>query len=56
MGKLSRQILKGMIIGQGFFFSVFLNTQCIVGSLEGKHFKNVSNLSHPTTQTVVFYV
>ena len=30
--------------------------QRIVGSPEGKHFKNVSNLSHPTTQTVVFYV
>ena len=30
--------------------------QCIVGSPEGKHFKNVSNLSHSTTQTVVFYV
>ena len=33
-----------------------MNMQCIVGSPEGKHFKNVSNLSHPTTQTVVFYV
>ena len=31
-----------------------MTTQCIVGSAEGKHFKNVSNLSHSTTQTVVF--
>ena len=37
-----------------YFFPIFMNTQCIVGSPEGKHFKNVSNLSHSTTQTVVF--
>ena len=29
-----------------------MNTQCIVGSPEGNHFKVVSNLSHSTTQTV----
>ena len=34
-----------------------MNTQCIVGSPEGTYlFKNVSYLSHFTTQTVVFYV
>ena len=42
-------MLKGMII--------FMNTQCIVGSPEGNYlFKNVSYLSHFTTQTVVFHV
>ena len=36
---------------------IFMNTQCIVGSPEGNYlFKNVSYLSHFTTQTVVFYV
>ena len=45
-----------MIISQGRFSSDFHNMQCIVGSPEGKHFKNVSNLSHSTTRTVVFYV
>ena len=36
---------------------IFINTQCIVGSPEGNYlFKNVSYLSHFTTQTVVFYV
>ena len=39
---------------ESIFFPIFMNTQCIVGSPEGKHFKNVSNLSHSTTQTVVF--
>ena len=33
-----------------------MNTQYFVGLREGKHFKNVSNFSHSTTQTVVFYV
>ena len=36
--------------------SFFIKTQCSVGSPDGKHFKNVSNLSHSTTQTVVFVV
>ena len=35
-------------------FPFFMNTQCIVGSPGGKHFKNVSNLSHSTTKNVVF--
>ena len=36
---------------------IFMNTQRIVGSPEGNYlFKNVSYLSHFTTQTVVFYV
>ena len=35
-------------------FPFFMNTQFIVGSPRGKHFKKVSNLSHSTTQTVVF--
>ena len=36
---------------------IFMNTQCIVGSPEGKHlFQDVSYLSHFTTRTVVFYV
>ena len=38
------------------FFPFFINTQSIVGSPRGKHFKNVSNLSHSTTQAVVFTV
>ena len=33
-----------------------MNTQCIVGSHEGKHFRNISNLSLSSSQTVVFYV
>ena len=37
-------------------FPFFMNTQSIVGSPGGKHFKNVSNLSHSTTQAVVFTV
>ena len=36
-------------------FFRFLNAQCILGSPEGKYFKDVSNLSHSTTQSVVFY-
>ena len=39
---------------ESIFFPIFMNTQCIVGSPEGKHFKNVSKTSHSTTQTVVF--
>ena len=34
-------------------FPFFINTQCIMGSPGGNHFKNVSNLSHSTSQTVV---
>ena len=33
-----------------------MNTQCIVGSPEGKHFKNVSNLSHSTTHCCILSV
>ena len=35
--------------------SFYMKTQFIVRSPEGKHFKNVLNLSHSTTQTDAYY-
>ena len=55
-GKTFQTNLKRMIISQGnFFFSILMSTQCIVGSPEGKHFKNVSNLSHSTTAQLLYF-
>ena len=37
-------------------YGIFWSGQLAVGSPEGKHFKNVSNLSPATTQTIVIFV
>ena len=71
MGKLSRYILKGMMVSQGRFFVMtnefaripLVQLRCLLKRnvlwdrlIKGIHLKNVSNLSRYTTKTVVFFV
>ena len=43
-----------MIISLGRFFAIFMNTQCIVGLPEGKHFKMFRMFHIPLLKLLYF--